>query len=51
MINYISCLFFFGISLLLSQVKSIGIREARIISFLGWGIAVFSANAKSVGIE
>ena len=50
MMNYIACLTVFAISLLLSKVDIIGVREARILTILGWLIALYFANVKG-GVE
>jgi hypothetical protein len=44
MINLIGCLTVLVISLLLSQVDSIGIREAKILTIVGWFIALYFAK-------
>ena len=42
--NYIGCLIALVISLSLSRVKSIGIKEAQILTCLGWVIALYFAK-------
>ena len=44
MVNFIGCLIAFIFSLLLSQVESIGTREAKILTIIGWIIAIYSAK-------
>lgn len=44
MIDYIGCIIVFGIALLLSKVDSIGSRETKIITILGWLVALFFAK-------
>lgn len=44
MINFIGCLTALVLSLLLSQVDAIGIREAKILTILGWFIALCFAK-------
>ena len=44
MLNIIGCLTVFLLSLLLSYVDSLGIKEAKILTILGWLIALFYAK-------
>lgn len=44
MINFIGCLTALVISLLISQADSIGIREAKILTIIGWFIALCFAK-------
>jgi len=44
MINYIGCLAAFALSLLLSNVEWISSKTAKIITILGWGIALYVAQ-------
>ena len=44
MINFIGCLLAVAVGLLLSNVESIGEREAKIITILGWLIASYCAK-------
>ena len=44
MINLIGCLTALVLSLLLSEVESIGIREAKILTIIGWFLALCSAK-------
>ena len=48
MINLISCITVLVIGLLLSNLESIGNREVKIITILGWLIALFFAK---VGLQ
>jgi hypothetical protein len=41
MINYIGCLTFFILGLLLSNFESIGIKEAKILTIIGWCISLY----------
>ena len=41
MIDYIGCIIAFVIGLLLSKMDSIDIREAKILTILGWLIALY----------
>ena len=44
MINFIGCLTVYVIALLLSQVKYIGITEAKIITIIGWILTIYYAK-------
>ena len=44
MINYIGCLIAGIFVLLLNNVESIGIKETKIISIIGWVIALYFAK-------
>ena len=44
MINFIGCLTVFILGLLLSNLESIRDREVKIITILGWLIALFFAK-------
>ena len=44
MINFIGCLTVYVIALLLSEVKYISVREAKIITIIGWILAIYSAK-------
>ena len=44
MVNIIDCLTAFVLSLLISKVESIGIREAKILTSIGWLIALYVAK-------
>ena len=46
MINFIGCLIAFVIALLLSNVESIGIKEAKILTIIGWAIALYFAKGE-----
>ena len=48
MINLIGCITAFILGLLLSNLESIGNREVKIITILGWLIALFFAK---VGLQ
>ena len=41
MINLIGCLIALVLSLLISNIDSIGIREAKILTILGWLITLY----------
>ena len=41
MINFIGCIIAFGISLLLSKIDALGDREIRILTLIGWAIALY----------
>lgn len=41
MINLLGCLTALVIGLQLSKIESIGVREARILTYLGWLIALY----------
>jgi len=40
MINFIGCLIALAVGILLSNVESIGTREAKILTILGWVTAL-----------
>lgn len=44
MIDFIGCLTALVLSLLLSTVDSIGIKEAKILTIIGWFIALWFAK-------
>ena len=44
MINFLGCITVFILGLLLSNLESIGDREIKIITILGWLIALFFAK-------
>ena len=44
MVNLIGCLTALVLSLLISKVESIGIREAKILTIIGWFITLCSAK-------
>lgn len=44
MINFIGCLTALVLILLISKVEFIGIREAKILTYLGWLIALYFAK-------
>ena len=44
MIDFIGCLTALVLSLLISKVESIGIREAKILTIIGWFIALCFAK-------
>ncbi len=44
MINFIGCLITFVIALLISNVESIGIKEAKILTCIGWVITLYFAK-------
>ena len=44
MINFIGCLIDLLLSLLISNVESIGIKEAKILTIIGWSVALFCAK-------
>ena len=46
MINLIGCITVFVLGLLLSNIEAIGDRESKVITILGWLIALLFANAK-----
>ena len=46
MINIIGCITAVIISLLISNVKSIGIKEAKILTIIGWSVALFCAKGE-----
>ena len=46
MINLICCITVFVLGLLLSNVESIGDREIKIITILGWMIALLYARGE-----
>lgn len=46
MINYIGCLIAGIVALQLSKIESIGIKETKIISIIGWVIALYIAKGK-----
>jgi len=48
MINFIGCLTVLVLGLLLSNVESIGDREVKIITILGWLIALFFAKGEII---
>lgn len=48
MINLIGCIIAFGLGLLLSNVESIEDREVKIITILGWLIALFVAKREVI---
>jgi hypothetical protein len=48
MINLIGCVSAFVLGLLLSNVESIGDREMKIITILGWLIALFFAKGEII---
>ena len=41
MIDIIGCLIALLLSLLISNVDSIGIKEAKILTIIGWSVALF----------
>ena len=43
MINLIGCLIALVVSLLISKIDSIGIRETKILTIFGWLIALYFA--------
>ena len=44
MINLIGCLIAFVLSLLISNIESIGIKEAKILTIFGWSITLCFAK-------
>ena len=46
MINYIGCLIAGIVALQLSKIESIGIKEAKIISIIGWVITLYIAKGE-----
>ena len=44
MANFIGGIIALGISLLLSKIDALGEKELRIITLLGWGIALYFAT-------
>ena len=44
MINIIGSLTALILSLLISNVESIGIKEAKILTIIGWSVALFCAK-------
>ena len=48
MINFIGCITVFALGLLLSNLESIGDREIKIITILGWLIALSVAKGGQI---
>jgi hypothetical protein len=48
MINLIGCIIAFGLGLLLSNVEFLEEKEAKIITILGWLIALFLAKGEVI---
>lgn len=44
MVNLIGCLIALVLSLLISKIDSIGIREAKILTIFGWLITLYFAK-------
>ena len=44
MVNFIGCLIAYVLGLLISKVDSIGIKEAKILTSIGWVIALWFAK-------